>query len=411
MYGKRRGRKRSSSVRSGPRYSRQSVTKNSGKGYDQLTVYRDPFSTRTTNPKIPDGKTRLSTGIKLQAVKEIVNNGTGTMDFMIYGGIGNGIVAINTARPDNGLNTNQDLNVQPDGTPGDSTYSIYNPYKKHVAFYVDKASNPSTEDFPVDQSLVQGNDSQASYWRLVSQAVKLSLVNNSDENDGWFEAIRVHRAFDKDEWFISQSPEANGIAQPGDGNQVLVIPDLKDLTTKQLVENPTYCTGKLRDIHKYKFQLKAVSTDHDFIRLRRSYRIGGQIGNFRDTPKIQNNGIWPLDLGVTGTGYHPQTQFLNFMEHTVDQSFDMIYIRVHGRVNAVNDSQYTAQPTRLLAHTVSNQELIFDDDAIQARFHTETDQVPNIDYHKKITAERGSHKAAEPMDTTAPRYKRRKPGS
>jgi len=251
-----------------------------------LAVYHNPFSTATTNPKIPDGKVYASTGVRLQSVTEFQNDATDTMDILLFPGLSNGVCLQNG--PGLGIN--------------------HMPYRDHGRF--------STDSQPVSVGAAIHK------WRLVSQALKISLINNSDENDGWWEAIRVQGG--PDSAFsatldVTTDPDTLFI---GAGTST-VFPAV---SATSLVEHPTYCTGKLRDIHRYMFHLMPQGNDHDFNIVPR-------------TPSA-----------------------LEFNSHQIDnEAYDMIFIRVHGRTGA--------QPTRLMLHCVSNQEIIYDEQSFMTRYH------------------------------------------
>jgi len=255
-------------------------------------VYHNPFSTATTNPKIPDGKTYASTGLRLQAVKEVANDATGPIDILLYPGLGCGCIIDSTETSTEG-----------------NTRSM--PYNDHGRW---------------DPDLPGGQISAPIHkWRIVSQALKITLINNSDENDGWFEAIRVQGSDD------SGFGNVQGTTETGEGQFIGASTPgtLPAMTSQNLVEHPTYCTGKLRDIHKYLFHLMPQGNDHDF-------------------------NILPRELTST-----------TFAGPNLDnENYDMVFIRVHGRAGS-------ASPTRLMLHVVCNQEVVYDEGSFMTRYHSE----------------------------------------
>jgi len=252
-----------------------------------LAVYHNPFSTATTNPKIPDGKVYASTGIRLQSVGEMVNDTTDNMDILLFPGLSNGLLTASSLS--NGGNV-----------------TAY-PYKDHGRFD------------PVGLSM----SGQAIHkWRVVSQALKITLVNNSDENDGWFECIRVQGASDSGFDMVPAADDGQLIIA-GSGIQIPAI------SSTNMVEHPTYVTGKLRDIHRYLFHLMPQGNDHEFETMLRDYVSEDQLR----PDQLDNNG------------------------------YDMVFIRVHGRTGS--------SPTRLMLHVVSNQEIVWDESSSNTRFHSE----------------------------------------
>jgi len=123
---------------------------------------------------------------------------------------------------------------------------------------------------------------------------------------------------------------------------------------RQLVENPTYVTGKLRDIHRHVFQLAPQGSDHDFRELPSAFLSGNPVGNTN-----------PL----------------------LDDNFDAIYIRIHGRTGSES-------PTRIMTHIVSNQEVIYDEAATLCRYHSETVMTPSFSIAKRAMVT-GSTKASK----------------
>lgn len=250
-------------------------------------VYNNPFSTATTNPKIPDGKAYSSCGIRLQSVTEFTNDSTEAMDILLFPGLSNGVV----------LQNNTALGM------------AHMPYKDHGRW---DEFNTSQVNAPIHK------------WRVVSQALKISLINNSDENDGWFEAIRVQGSMDSGFAGVldtTTSPNSRYIGG--------VDTTMPAISSNNLVEHPTYVTGKLRDIHRYMFHLMPQGNDHEFnILPRTSYGIEDMTAASLD-----------------------------------NEAFDMVFIRVHGRTGSA--------PTRLMLHCVCNQEVVYDEGSAMTRYHSE----------------------------------------
>jgi len=97
-----------------------------------------------------------------------------------------------------------------------------------------------------------------SEWRVVSQGLKITLTNNSDENDGSFEAIRLR-------WSAGERSMTNQTGQvPLPGTLAYTNLFQSTVIASNFVEHPTYTTGKLRDIHRHTFQLRPTTDDHDF---------------------------------------------------------------------------------------------------------------------------------------------------
>lgn len=313
MYRRKYSRRRRTTRRR--RYTGGMKTSSRGSaGSLQLAVYRNAFSTATTNPKIPDGKAYHSSGVRLQAVKEWINDGTTTMDFLVFPGLNNGLIM----------------------AKANTTNGRYMAYPNHAMFTGSGSLFTQSPDGLIDK------------WRVVSQALKITLINNSDENDGWWEAIRVQLSATNP---IKLDSVAGGVVV-GTDSPPEELPGVD--VERQMVENPTYVSGKLRDIHRHIFQLAPQGADHDFIEL---------------TPGVDNELDTKLGL--------------------VDRNFDAIYIRIHGRTG-------TESPTRIMTHMVSNQEVVYDEGATLCRYHSETVMSPSFPAAKRAACS-SSTKASKRM--------------
>jgi len=296
-------------------YSRPYMSRGTGvkpKVNSDLQVYHNAFSTATTNAKIPDGRCYNSAGIRLQAVKEFTNDDTGTMNFLFFPGINNGVLARSV------------VETGPDGIM---------PYTSHAPF-----SDATGTQTPGDE---------IARWRVVSQAHRVSLVNNSDENDGWWEAIRAQVSPLSTRWqleLVDGSYYIGGAA--GD------MPGID--SSLNMVEHPTYATGKLRDIHRHVFDLMPQGNAHDFNDLR------------------DNNNSEELMLDL--------------------KNYDCILLRVHGRSGA-------STPTRVVVHSVCNQEVLYNEASSLSRYHSEATNNSAIFEASKRRRQNGIHKAAKRQRT------------
>jgi hypothetical protein len=88
----------------------------------------------------------------------------------------------------------------------------------------------------------------------------------------------------------------------------------------QMIDQPSYVTGKLKDIHKFVFQSRPDGLNHDF----------------------------------------------NSNTDTLDNGFDCVLIRITGRTVAGADTNVT----KLMCHVVSNQEIVYKSTYALSRFHT-----------------------------------------
>lgn len=265
--------------------SRARPTASGGELGRQLSVYKNPFSTATTNAKIPDGKSMISSGFRHQESFQINESGTSGLTIYMYPGLGRGIV------------------VGPGGV--DTRPESTRVYENGVIY----DGGQQTSDW-------------VTQWRLVSQGLKLSLVNSDDTNDGWWEAVRMHVPASPGEFAIDN---VTSIPTPG--------MDFPYLNTGNLANNPTYVSGSLKDIHKHLFVLAPASREHEFLRLE----------------KVERTSKDPGDS----------------ISQVVDDSHDCIIIKIYGNVGTETNS-------RLHAHHVCNQEYIYGHDTKQHQQQTQS---------------------------------------
>lgn len=260
-----------------------------------LSVCANPFSTRTIHAKIPDGKTHLSSGQRLQRVAALPPapiQPTGLMEILFFPGINNCISILQQQNANPNLAVNAHIG---------STHARIN-----------------ANGDQVDDSLTICS------WRTVSAGLRLSLVNNADANEGWFQACRINLCAgdgfqidaNGDDSFVTGIANINQMAQT------------EGFNAQNLALSPSFVSGKLRDIHKYTFKLKTNTDDHAFTNL-------------------------------LATGNDPS--------NLIDLSQDAILIRIHGNATS-----------RLMIHYVHNQELIYDEDTALYRASTRSFHDPQL---------------------------------
>lgn len=278
-----------------------------------------PFSSATSQPKIPDGLFTSSLSRRLQQVTEIQNSNGGDMGntdmWCIFSPtLGIPLTVLNS---EDGLSKrpNSSENPQYVGCPGQS-----------VTIKLEQFGTGTVWP-PVDATdYTVFNDSGFAQWRIVSQGLRLELLNTDEENDGWFEAFRFNwRAQCED---LCLTP-LNGSTGPSKQLGCAVNPtELKPyLETISAVEQPGYQTGLLRDLKKFEFMLHPQSTTHDPVVLKDTYSITNNIS----------------EALASGAFYSPYTETLNLkggdpiaqqiMDGLVDMNMDWLCIKLHCRVN------------------------------------------------------------------------------
>lgn len=291
MYGNRRITKRGYKKKRNP-YGGFKATNvrpdyNSNWTRRQLNVFLHPFSVSTVAAKIPDGKVTLSCAQRRQQLTNIeINQEKGILYVLVHPGINStiayaveeGTVAAGTAIP------------------------VLNKWK--------------TQNFEaLDEDETKWKDQQKiKEFRIVSAGLKATLHNQTDQNMGYFEAIRIPTSStDRDE-LINQAIEY-----------------LTTVSTS-FIDQPSYSTGKLKDIHKYVFQCKPDGNSHNLV----------NVGVYDDTELDQRFKI-------------------------IDPNMDAVLIKIQGRANGVDGTF-----TKLILHGISNQEVVFEPTSGYHRFMSES---------------------------------------
>lgn len=338
-------------------YSYDKSSKATSEAVNQLAVVKDPFSTATTNPKVPDGKLSLSTGLKLQNRKEVVFGSSDQIGCVFAPGVNNNVTWYGTNNA-----TVQD--------PSGATVSwVVQPYQDHIAWQT--VADVSNSGF---FSEVSQFANPAVTWRTVSTGLKIQLTNNSDQNDGWWEAVRIPTSTDAERYCLVES---DATAQDADNIKQGVIAGnnnwLPDLNNESWVENPTYTSGRLRDLDKHIFCLKCVNNS------RNPVNIKGDI-NFTDAV-LQKSSIGQIQYGAElSPGANiviDNANSSNLTMSNLDTAFDTILIRFHGRPTSVEPNT-PKTPTRLLAHVVNNIEVVYAENSFLQRMHTRSVLAPGI---------------------------------
>lgn len=290
----------------------------------------NPFDKGALGAKIPDGKATVSNTMRVQTVRQLTLSTNANLEsyLVLHAGL------FTNAWGKNMLCSSAPLNA------GNAIT-----YENSIDMYY-TGSGDSTSNI-----LVQSKEN-CNKWRVVSQGTVMTLVNNADENDGWFEAIRVDptwsREDDYDKLTVAAVPTngnpglttqtAASRAAPGLLGAAPLDETFGDVeipfiqTSAEWANHPTYITGKIRDIHMYSFNLNPTQTDHDFI----------DIPNASAYAYAENS---RAQAAVIESGF--------------DKSWDCIAIRFHGRTG-VSD----IPSSKLVVHTVSNQEMLFDENSI-----------------------------------------------
>jgi hypothetical protein len=214
------------------------------------------------------------------------------------------------------------------------------------------------------------NESGIAQWRTVSQGLKLQLTNNNEENDGYFEAVRIpleKRTAAMS--LISLSGAITGQA-PHHVNALGLFfdsqyKDYLDEHLKSMVESPGYESGLLRDIHKKEFYLQHTG----------------------DSSELQTNtakiAMTPDDFDDIGYRYGLKSsptarQIENEM---LDDSMDMVLIKLTCRPNSSSADLGSFKGSRFLVNAIKNVEFAHSLQSDNKAFETINQAHPRINAH------------------------------
>jgi hypothetical protein len=291
------------------------------------------FGKATSQPKIPDGRASTSIGLCTQSVFETRNDPEWNVQhFMLF--------------------------------PGMTTAVIYKSNNNANDYKCADMGLGQIADWSSVSEITQGK--RWSQWRIVSSGIQFKCLNTNDMDDGWFEAIRCHRALKTDDWYAVNTV-ATDTANPGIGGAVAPLGLLNDMIVQSMIQHPSYVTGLIRDIHKFQFELHNVMDDHDFQRCQQLIKYNSN--TFFDGGAFYNPGnpagSFRMQSGIDDAK--------NIIDNYNDMSLDMVYIRVHSRPHFENSDTFAG--TRLHVNVISNLEVVHDINAYESRFETKTNHV------------------------------------
>lgn len=302
-----------------------------------LAIYNNPFSKSLGVSKILDGKAITSVGTRVQVAKEFVNdtptngNVTGILHMLVYPGVTQGLVVW-----------------------GDE--SDYGTRGFTACKYNDHSTLDMTDVYN-DGTLKSGNivlNDKMNRWRIVSQGLKINLLNTSEENDGFWEAIRLTDRHQCNEFGFYSGDNTD------QQTNVVYGPDhsmLARLNGKDMVNSPTYVSGSLKEINEVTFELQPQTNDHDFNFLNSQYAVTNTDVNL----------ISGQNRYLSMVSDSPQNQLMH--KALVDRSYDSMYIRIHCRANDGSNSF----GSRIHAHLIGNMEVCYDEDQPEHKFMTRSE--------------------------------------
>ena len=313
-------------------------------------MFFDPFSNAQLNPKVPDGKPILSSGRRYQ---KTINRTVGGPLHEAY------------------------LLLQPCiTTPAMLHYRQYTPaiagasetliqtnlgWLNHLAPQYTRVATNSR--YNLDETNI------IKKWRVVSQGVHITLMNQSDSNDGWWEAYRLNTPCNTNRYVMGERDTPSLL----NGHQIMLFPkgERWRATGNPVHKQGSYTQGRLRDIHRVAFTLNPNTSDHDFCDVINTVQ---QAQSPPDIGTLDGNGETNVWKDVEGdividrmTKFADNAENRDFISGLVDMDFDSLVVKMHCRAES---NPASGRSSNLLIHVVQNLEIIYDEDAIDHQFMT-----------------------------------------
>lgn len=229
-------------------------------------------------------------------------------------------------------------------------------------------------------------------WRIASQGMRLKLLNAQDNNDGWFEAIRINYKIRNKDWKLKgwmRSPDGGISWESTEDNNFfkglrfgptdLLIDEYENVNW---AENKSYICDSLKNIHKYQFNLETYTGQNSFQDMRHAYEVHRVLDSENEYLSDNPDKPWPTQLQTDYPVAFPlcegEEDATEFARCFVDKDHDVVMIRIHpGRGSTVPETgdgvnpDPNAKPINsavLLCEHVCNQEIVYETESEKAAF-------------------------------------------
>lgn len=382
-------------------------------------VRSNPFSNATAQPKIPDGLVSRSLSRRLQLTDSVTNTTESTlfesdiMHIIMAPTLGVPVMILNTAtgklKRDNaalGYPSYYGFNDQvlktvltPNGSdlpllPGTADLWDEQFAYANLDLFTTEPYNMASAASDAPARTVNGNvdlvhKADFSSWRVVSQGMRLELTNDDQTNNGWFEAVRFNWRRDNADIGLTQ---LDGSTNPSQSYGVAPTVQLgKYCATMDMVEQPGYTSGLLKDIGKVQFDLHPKSSHHDPVLMDKRIPLrynstvnrdnefvpGTLVGDyitpeFDDIKGIKNFKNFEFDTSSIAAN--------QVKDSYVDPNMDWMYIRVHCRNPAASGGTSniigTSIGSSFMMNIIQNVEMSFSPESDFATFQTSNTKDP-----------------------------------
>lgn len=334
---------------------RSSAKKVSEKVAADLHMLHNPFADTTTQPKIPDGKVNDSLGQTFTDVFELNNKQDAPiMHLLMYAGKFSQLISEGS--------TNEQLS-RGYGTQRFQTAGFINWLTARLVQFNEGGTPDNTT-----QRIVN-DPSQHGLWRIVSCGMQLKLLNAQEEDNGWFEAVRITQPMNSASYVLT-TDHTDATATDAQNNEGIIIPYgfLEELKNADLANDPSYSTGLLRDLHRVQFECHGKLDYHDFKQGKKQLAFDFQDEGVGADTAVPGKFVKARgDMRFNGGS----TEVMELADNFIDPSYDMVYVRLHCRTNDGTGSL----GSKLHCHLTSNQEISYAQSNAFNRFQTKSDTV------------------------------------
>lgn len=355
----------------------------SAKGSSNLLGYLNPFA--GTEPVIPDGSVSASLPTMHKNVQTVEIPAGEIAHIIMYPGLNAGIIYASQS----GLGA---IVANEVGAIDDETgHVVYNQQLAYPNPRINWAGDEETNGVAfVDGNISSGGDLVK--WRLVSQGLRLALLNTDEQNDGWWESCRMTRQRDQNEFGIRLPTGSGNITKSGTGNVDTLLVGGEGLyvapthhifspfsSSSSLAEFGGYSAAPLKMIGGAMWQLKPYQASHEFSEIHANWRLDAGAGASMSSPSKHGATI---TTGMFTAGALTQPAQLTLQAGTsegrdlvdsfVDLNHDLVYIRIHGGTSV----------TKLLLTHVANHECVYKTDSVLHKFMRPHRKDQTFDKHK-----------------------------
>lgn len=191
-------------------------------------------------------------------------------------------------------------------------------------------------------------------WRVVSQALRLKLLNTDDTNDGWFESYRLTSKIAMYNMELADSGIVNECYMRPNAATV----DYYGTSLAGNKERHSYTCGPVKDIDKFQFHLNPYAETHPFIQLDKVCSIEDFLNRVAGPPQY-----WTITSNFVDS-------WQRLFKQLEDSTWDVVVCIVHASSDAGG--------TNVLIDCAQNLEVVYENDSNRSRYHEPAVAAPSI---------------------------------